>query len=240
MESIVLGSAEFKTYVERVGPDRERPARPGACPFCDRKDLVWFDGWRFVFCVVLLDGVVHRFDDGLPLQRVVCAACRISWTLRPAFLYPHRLFQPDVVEAAGFAYLSDPAATYERVARRHRCSPRSVWLWVSWLATVAQARALLAEAERLSGAGQSASLIPRAVPQDHEKARTPERAATLLAAFQAVCALVVWARAQPSPPLDPSPLRFWLAERFRTLREVHRLVPVVFSPGLPVDSTGPP
>jgi hypothetical protein len=88
---------------------------PGACPFCDGV-RIWLDGWRLVFCVVLLDGTPHRFDDGLPLQRVVCAGCHVSWTLRPAFLYPHRSFEPDVVEAAGFDYLGDPAANYEQTA----------------------------------------------------------------------------------------------------------------------------
>ena len=239
MASIVLSWSKFKTYVAAIGPGREHPELPGKCPFCDGV-RIWLDGWRLVFCVVLLDGTVHRFDDGLPLQRVVCAACHVSWTLRPAFLYPYRLFEPDVVEAAGLAYLSDPAATYARTARSLHCSPRSVWRWVGWLATVVQARMLLAEAERLSGAGQSAALIPREVPQDHAQALSPERASTLLAAFQALCALAVWSRAQPVPPEDPSALRFWLGERFRAFRELHRLVPRHSSPPLPGDCTGPP
>ena len=239
MASIVLGWSEFKIYVARIGPGRGRPELPGECPVCDGA-RIWLDGWRVVFCVVLLDGTPHRFDDGLPLQRVVCASCHRSWTLRPAFLYPHRSFEPDVVEAAGLAYLSDPAATYERTAKDHGCSPRSVWRWVGWLATVVQARALLAEAERLSGAGQSAALMPREVPQDHVKARSPEREATLLAAFQALCALAVWSRAQPVPPEDPSPLRFWLTERFQVFREVHCVVPKNSSPPSPLFCTGPP
>lgn len=239
MASISLGCPEFKTYVANIGPGREHPEPPRECPFCDGA-RIWLDGWRLVFCVVLLDGEPFRFDDGLPLQRVVCASCRVSWTLRPAFLYPHRSFEPDVVEAAGFDYLSDPAATYEKTARDHGCSPRSVWRWVSWLAVVVQARALLATAERLSGAGQSAALIPREVSQDHAKAHSPERAATLLSAFQALCALAVWARAQPAPPEDSSPLRFWLFERFRAFRELHRLTSGISSPPLPGDCTGPP
>ncbi len=239
MASIVLGWSEFKSYVAEIGPERGHPELPGACPFCDGV-RIWFDGWRLVFCVVLLDGTPHRFDDGLPLQRVVCAVCHVSWTLRPAFLYPHRSFEPDVVEAAGFDYLGDPAATYEQTAKDHGCSPRSVWRWVGWLASVVQARSLLAEAERLSGAGQSAALMPREVPQDHVKARSPEREATLLAAFQALCTLGVWSRAQSVPPLDRSPLRFWLVERFRALGEVHLLAPAHSSPRSPEDSTGPP
>jgi hypothetical protein len=237
--SIVLGGADFKSYLEGIGPGRGRPERPSGCAFCDG-ERIWFDGWRFVFCVLLVDGTPHRFDDGLPLQRVVCAACHISWTLRPAFLYPHRSFEPDVVEAAGSAYLSDPASTFEKTAEEYGCSPRSVWRWVGWLATVVEARALLAEAERLSGAGQTAALVPRAVPQDHKKARSAARERTLLTAFQALCALAVWGRVQPVPPADPSPLRFWLHGRFQAFREVHRLVPSHSSPPLPGDCTGPP
>lgn len=235
----ILGWSEPKSYLAEVGPERGHPERPRECPFCDG-ERVWFDGWRVVFCVVLLDGVAHRFDDGLPLQRVACAACCTSWTLRPAFLYPHRSFQPDVVESAGLAYLSNPSATYEATAEKHNCSPRSVWRWVGWLATVVQARALLARAEQLSGAGQAAALIPREVPQDHPKAHSPERAATLLDAFQALCTLVAWARAQPAPPLDPSPLRLWLAERFLAFREVHHLTGRHPSPRVPGYCTGPP
>jgi transposase-like protein len=237
--SIALGWAEFKSYLAEIGPERGRPERPSECPFCDG-GRVWFDGWRWVFCAVLEDGAVHRFDDGLPLQRVVCASCGVSWTLRPAFLYPHRSFEPDVVEHAGLAYLTDPAATYSRTAREHGCSPRSVWRWVGWLGRVVQARVLLAEAERLSGAGQSAALIPREVPQDHVKARSAARAATLLATFQVLCALVVWSRAQPAPSPDPSPLRSWLVERFLAFRELHGLTTVPSSPRSPEDSTGPP
>jgi hypothetical protein len=237
--SIGLGWTEFKSYVAEVGPGLGRPERPSECPFCDGK-AVWFDGWRRAFCLVLDDGSVHRFDDGLPLQRVKCAICETSWTLRPAFLYPYRSYEPDVVEHAALSYLADPSATYARVAEEHRCSPRSVWRWVEWLSAAVQARLLLAEAERLSGAGQSAALIPREVPQDHVKARSGERAATLLAAYQAACALAIWSRSQPVPPLDPSPLRFWLVERFLAFRDLRLLTPRTSSPRSPEDSTGPP
>lgn len=239
MTSIGLGAAEFKTYVAEVGPGRRRPERPSTCPCCDGAH-VWFDGWRWVFCLILEDGSVVRFDDGLPLQRVKCAACGSSWTLRPLFLYPHRSFQPDVVEHAALAYLADASATYAGVAEEHGCSPRSVWRWVGWLAFAVQVRVLLAEAERCSPSGQSAAVVPREVPQDHEKARSARRAATLLDAYQAACALAVWSRSQTVPPLDPSPLRFWLVERFLAFRELHPLAEARPSPGLPEDATGPP
>jgi hypothetical protein len=236
---IVLGWTEFKIYVAEIGPGRMHPEKPNECQFCDGS-RIWFNGWRCVFSVTLLDGIPYRFDDGLFLQRVVCAACHKSWALRPAFLYPHRTFEPDIVEGAAFAYLSNPAATYEETAKDYACSPRSVWRWVSWLVASVQVRTVLAEAERRSGAGQSAALIPHEVPQNHEKAYSSERKTTLLAAFQTLCALAVWARAQLVPPEDPSPLRFWLVERFRAFRETHRLMEINPSPPMPVDATGPP
>ena len=87
---------------------------------------VWFYGWRVVFAVVLADGSPHRFDDGLPIRRVCCAACDVSRSLRPPFLYPHHTFEPDVSEAAALAYLSAPESTYASVAAGMGCSPRSV------------------------------------------------------------------------------------------------------------------
>lgn len=239
MASIVLGSAGFKSYEEAIGPGRGRPERPDGCPFCDG-ERVWFDGWRRVFAVVLADGTPHRFADGLWVKRVCCAECGTSWPLRPPFLYPHRSLEPDVAEAAALAYLSEADATYAEVAADHGCSARTVWRWVGWFAGLVVVGELLAEAERLTGAGQAGALVPGAVPQGHAKALSPERGRTLLAAFQALVALAVWARSQPAPPGDPSALRAWLAVRFLTFREVHRLALGAASPPLPGDATGPP
>lgn len=239
MASIVLGSAGFKSYQEAIGPGRGRPERPRGCPFCDG-GRVWYDGWRRVFAVVLADETPHRFADGLWIQRVCCAECGTSWPLRPAFLYPHRSLEPDVAEAAALAYLSEPGATYAEVAARYGCSARTVWRWVGWMAGLVVVGELLAEAERLSGAGQAAAIVPRAVAEDHAKALSAERGRTLLAAFQALVALAVWARAQPAPPDDPSALRAWLTARFLTFREIHRLAARAASPALPGDATGPP
>jgi hypothetical protein len=239
LASIVLGSAGFKAYLEAIGPGRGRPERPRSCPFCDG-ERVWYDGWRLVFCVVLADGASHRFADGLWLQRVCCAECGTSWPLRPPFLYPHRSLEPDVAESAALAYVTEPSASYSQVAAAHGCSARSVWRWMGWIAGLVAVGELLAEAERLTGAGQAAALIPRAVPQDHAKALSPERERILLRAFQALVALAVWARSQPVAPDEPSALRMWLTRRFLAFREIHRLVPPPASPPLPGDSTGPP
>lgn len=103
-----------------------------------------------------------------------------------------------------------------------------------------QARVLLAEAERHSGVGQSAALVPREVPRGHAKARSAARATALLDAYQAACALVGCARSQPVPPPDPSPLRSWLTQRFPAFREIHRLTVPWPSPRSSEDATGPP
>jgi hypothetical protein len=239
--SIERAWTEFKSYVATYGPGLQRPERPKQCRFCDGQ-RVWFDGWRVVFAVVLSDGEVHRCDDGLPLQRVVCAVawCGRSWTLRPSFLYPHRTFQLDVVEAAATAYLISPHATYLATAIAFRCSPRSVWRWVGWSATLAPVPEVVGAIERRSGAGQSPYLIPREVPQDHPKARSSRREGVLLRALQLLTTLVLWARAQIAPPADPSPLRFFLGERFRAFRRLDHLVPRRSSPPSPVSGPGPP
>jgi hypothetical protein len=172
---------------------------------------------------MLADGGPYRFDDGLWLRRCRCARCHTRLVIQPSFLYPHRSYEPDLVEAAGIAYLHAPEATYAKVAAVYRCSARSVWRWVSWLALLVSVSALLSEVERHVGGGHSANLIPREVPQVHRKARSVKRAATLLVALQTLSALALWSRAQTAPPLDPSPLRFWLGDRFRRFREIHRL-----------------
>lgn len=120
------------------------------------------------------------------------------------------------------------------------CSPRSVWRWVGWIAGLLAAPQLLAEAEGLCGTGLSAGLIPRSVPQDHAKAYSPERASVLLAGFQGLTAVALWSRAQPVPPEDESPLRFWLVQRFLAFRRIEHLVAPRQSPPLPVEETGPP
>ena len=194
MASIVLGSAGFKSYQEAIRPGRGRPERPRACPFCDG-ERVWFDGWRRVFAVVLADGTPHRFADGLWIKRVCCADCGTSWPLRPAFLCAHRSLEADVAEAAALAYLSEAGATYAAVASEYGCSARTIWRWVGWIAGLVAIGELIAEAERLTGAGEAAAIVLRAVPRDHAKALSPERGRTLLAAFQALVALAVWARA---------------------------------------------
>jgi hypothetical protein len=192
-----------------------------------------------VFTVVLVDGTPHRFDEGLPLQRAACASCERSWTLRPSFLYPHRLFEPDVDESAALAYLADPMATYAAVARQFSCSARSVWRWIGWLAALVSPAALIAAAVRASGQTASVDILPRVVPAALRKARSERRRRQLLAAFQVLVAIAALMRAQLIPSSDPSALRVWLVRRFRAFRQMAYVTRSGLSPPMPDPVAGP-
>ena len=239
MTSILLDWQEIKAYSETVGPGRDRPPRPHSCSSCDGT-RVWFNGWRLVFPVVEVEGSPIRFDDGLWLQRVKCRGCRVSWVLRPPWLYPHRSLQADVVEAAALTYLQAPEATYRAVAAGHHCSARSVWRSVGWVATLAPPAALVAEAARLQPDTSATLMIPAAVPEDHSKARSDRRAAVLLTALQVLVAMFMLSRAQAHPPDDPSALRWWLSDRFLRFRQVITLTGDSASPPVPHPGRGPP
>jgi hypothetical protein len=216
-----------------------RPPRPASCVSC-AGERIWFDGWRIVHPIVLEDGRLHRFDEGLPLQRVACAACDQSWTLRPAWLYPHRSFEPDVAEAASLAYLAEPEATYADTADVFACATSTVWRWVGWVAELGEPSAVIAATARIDPATPAADLVPREVPQDHPKARSVARHQVILRALQLLVALAFFARAQVHPPDDPSALRLWLVARFRASSEIALLTRPGFSPQLENPARGPP
>jgi hypothetical protein len=238
MSSIALSWIEIKDYVESIGPGLDRPPRPVACLRC-KHDRIWYDGWRLVFCVILIDGTPFRFDNGLWVQRVACSWCWFSWTCRPSFLYPHRSFQPDLIEAAALSYLQNPAATYAQIAKRYGCSLTMIWEWLGWLSQLVDPAALMAEAVRLDSALPIAELIPHSVPQDHPKARSRKRQDFLLRALQVLIAVVIWARAQAVPPLDPSPLRWFLTGQFLLFRRKACVTRPGWSPAIEVVQRGP-
>lgn len=233
LNSVDGWTPEINEYLKKIGPKVGRPDRPRKCLVCPC-EWIWFDGWRFVYCVILIDQTVKRFENGLPLQRVACSECNHSWTLRPYFIYPHREFEPEVTEAAAMAYLSEVDATYKKIGNRYQCSPRSVWRWVGWIGRALSAPSLIAEAEREGGTGAVVQSIPKRVPQDHRKAYSDARAQLLLDAFQALSALVILKRSYRIPPSDPSALRFWLIGEFRAFRFVYRLNGKIRSPPMPV------
>jgi hypothetical protein len=238
MSSIALLWTDIKSYTQSIGPGRGRPERPTMCPLCNHT-WVWYDGWRMIFCVVLVDGTPFRFDDGLWLQRVACSRCWFSWTCQPSFLYPHRSLEPDLIEAAALAYLRNPAGTYARISKQYGCSLTTLWGWIGWLSQLAEPAAIVAEAARLDPALPIAELIPHSVPQDHPKALSPKRENVLLLALQVVIAVVTWARAQAVPPSDPSPLRWFLSGQFRLFRRKALVTRPGWSPGIEVVQRGP-
>lgn len=240
MSSIVHQWPDIKSYLAGVGPGIGRPPRPTACLRCPAQ-WIWYDGWRHVFSVVLReDGRPERLADGVPLQRVACSACWKSWTLWPAFLYPGRQFAPDVNEAAALSYLGDAAATYVAVASRFGCSWTSVWRWVGWLGRLAAPEELLSAILRRDSDSPALESVPREVPQDHEKAYSPERGELLLRSYRMLVLICVLARALRFPPVDPSPLRWVLWTQLVAFRCPIRLTDAARSPAFHIDRRGPP
>jgi hypothetical protein len=202
---------------------------------------VWYDGWRHVFSVVLVEaGRAERVDEGVPLQRVACAACWTSWTLWPPFLYPARQFGPDVNEAAALAYLASAEATYVEVGTRYGCSWTSVWRWVGWLGGLVAPEEILAAIMGTAGDSPALHFVPRAVPQDHEKAYSSVRADILLRAYRTLVLICLLARAMCVPPSDPSSLRWFLWTCRPSLRGPTRHHDEARSPAFHIDRRGPP
>jgi hypothetical protein len=184
-------------------------------------------------------GRAERVDEGVPLQRVACAACWTSWTLWPSFLHPARQFGPDVNESAALAYLSDAHATYVEVGSRYGCSWTSVWRWVGWLGRLAAPEEILAAILRTAGDSPALDFVPREVPQDHEKAYSPERAEILLRAYRTLVLIGLLARAMWVPPSDPSSLRWFLWTRRQGPRGLQGQRET-WSPAFHIDRRGPP
>lgn len=228
--SISAACVKFKEYVEEFGPGRRHPDRPRCCPYCEC-ERVWYNGWRVVHVTVLLEGAPHRRGEGVAVQRVRCARpeCRRSWTLYPSWIYPHRSYQLDVVEAALDAYLGQAAQSYRSVAARLECNWVTLWLWVGWLAGLVTPGFLLAQVRRLGGAWVAAKLLPAGAPASG-RARSGKRAGTVEKAAQVLAAVCLLHRAQPEPPDDGSPLRWYLATRFLEFRRKARLTRPGFSP----------
>lgn len=219
--SIALAWCDFKTYCEEIWRGRGQPPRPAQCVFCDGA-RVWFNGWRRVLITLLVDGRPHRPAEWVPLRRVRCARreCRRSWTLRPPWLYPHRSLEPDVAEAAALTYLLDSRATYVSVATAFGCAWVTIWRWVGWIAALVTPATLIARAAGLAApGGAEPGILPRAVPAA-ARARSAARARTVLQAAQVLVALTLLQRAQPEPPPDPSPLRWWLIAEFLAFRRL--------------------
>lgn len=120
----------------------EKLVKPARCVYCDGARVEWKDRKRTRGAsVVVVEDVVH-FPD-IPCPRVKCGECPRSWTLRPSEIVPHKHYQPCVVARAVAQYLFEDGATQEEVARRHRCSRRTVGRWLEWTAELADPAVLL-------------------------------------------------------------------------------------------------
>lgn len=237
--SIAVLWVEIKTYVESIGPGLGTPPRPDRCVFCG-EGRVWFDGWRLVRITVLVDGKPRREPAGVQLKRVRCARkeCERSWTIRPPWCYPHRSYQPDVVEAAASRYLSGEDS-YATVASAFDCSWVAIWLWVGWLASLVNSAEIIARVARQIGGSIAAGLIP-VTASAAGRARSPGRQRSVLSALQVLAALTLLHRSQPEPPSDPSPLRWFLTGEFLTFRKEALVTRPGFSPASCVGARAPP
>jgi len=111
--------------------------RPSSCPGCAASVRVWWNGFRvraasfwFAGCVV--------YVPRLRIRLAKCSSCRVSWSLYPPGLIPHRHYQPSLVFEAVGRWLLEGGASEEEVARRADCSRRTVGRWLRWLRSVAK------------------------------------------------------------------------------------------------------
>jgi hypothetical protein len=115
-----------------------------------------------------------------------------------------------------------------------------VWRWVTWLGRLTPPEEVLATILILDAASPARDLVPRAVPQQHQKAYAPARAAVLLQAYRTLVLLCLLARGLRCVPADPSPLRWFLWAAFQTVPRPIRLRDRARSPPFDIDGRGPP
>lgn len=106
----------------------------------------------------------------------------------------------------------------------------TVWRWVGWLGRLTPPGSILAAIAQFDGDSPAASLVPCAVPQDHEKAYSAERAELLRQALRTVALVCLLARVLTVPPADSSPLRWLLRAQFEAFPHPIGLREAVESP----------
>jgi len=136
----------------------DQAAKPRRCIFCGGTRL-WWNGWRHRTASLLIgEQVVYVDEVACRLVKCGTPGCNKSWTLRPPGLAPQRHYQLCVVAQALSAYLFDPAATLEQVARATGCARRSVGRWITWVAGIATAGELLRHLVAAGGTARVPSL----------------------------------------------------------------------------------
>ena len=123
-----------------------------ACPFCggeaSRKAA------RLVKSQVVLDGAgkPERVESLLRV-RLLCRACRRSWTVYEPGGYPRRTFTLAVAAAAVAELVASPGASHSSLARAFRCDRRTVGRWSLWIAGLADPGHLSRACARLDPSG---------------------------------------------------------------------------------------
>ena len=123
----------------------------------------------------------------LPIRRVRCEDCGRAPSLVPVFAATEARAAAVVVEEAAARYLAPPEATYRSVAAWLGTAHSTVHRWVTRLGGVALA-ALLGPLLRLRPDLDPLALLPKLVPDDERKARSPARLALLRTALQVLVA----------------------------------------------------
>lgn len=180
---------EFCEYVKR----------PRQCIHCE-DDRIWWNGTRWRSASSRVDGKTVMIP-AFPCRRVVCAACRRSWTLLPSGLLPGRHFDLTLAAEALSIYLFEEESTRESVAKAFDIAPRTLGRFVEHLARVASAGFLQTLVLDVTGAPILARLEP--VRGLVKKARSLPRRLLLEEAGKVLCVLEALGRALglPSPGL---------------------------------------
>lgn len=165
-------------------PERCRTVRPPPCPHCT--STCWWNGWRKVFAVVgsIVEGLCSRCERWL--ARAKCTTCRRSFTCYPPGHYPQRQYQLDVVGEV-VAAMAIGGQSASSAAAAATASPTSGRRWMRWVGQLTVAAVLLGLAQRLDPTavvGAGASGVDSA-------SDGPSRAAQVLAAFEALGAVLV-------------------------------------------------
>jgi hypothetical protein len=108
--------------------------KPKRCPKCGWSK-VWFVGFKRRRAVILSDaGGLQRVE--VPVRDCRCAGCRARFRILPPFVYPHRQFGPDLMEAVLRQLLSDPVArpaSFRGGDLGDGPTDRTVRRWLGWV-----------------------------------------------------------------------------------------------------------
>jgi hypothetical protein len=123
----------------------------------------------------------------LPIRRVLCVSCGRAPSIIPDFLASGLRALDVVVEEASARYLDEAAATYRAVAELAHVAHATVHRWLTRLGGAGLA-ALIAALVGLRPTVDLVALLPKLVPGEERKARSPARTEILRNAQRALFA----------------------------------------------------